>query len=150
MGCFFITLIYGGPMENIYFKKRLIFFLILVLMLFICGLLVGPKGLAETIIFIALSFIPLLGGVYIIVRKYWERTKLVLFLVAGLFGFVSFELTLVGIVLNMQNKIRILSWGEIFRISGGIGIFVFLFSIFIGYFYGSIYSMYNKIIKKKE
>lgn len=68
---------------------------------------------------------------YWLIRKHWRDNKtLSLFAGAGLWGFVAFEITLIGILFDPET-IYPLEWGRFIWISSIIGVGTFLFVLVV-------------------
>ena len=93
-------------------------------------------------IFLLAAIIPLVGGNFLIYKYFWQNQKLAFVLAVSLIGFVSFELSLLGML--MDPHASNFSWQYILSVAIRIGIGVAVFSTIISLLYSTLFRTKQK------
>lgn len=123
-----------------------LFFLLAILGIptLLCGFFVNFKVAFQMWLLFLAAIIPLVGGFFLIWKYQWNNQKTAFFLSAGLLGFVAFELSLLGWLIDPRSEN--LSIQHIFISSLSIG-FGFFIVIIIG---SLLFSKLNRIPNGKS
>jgi hypothetical protein len=88
-------------------------------------------------IFLLAAIIPLVGGSFLIYKYFQQNQKLAFVLAVSLIGFVFFEFSLLGML--MDSRASNFSWQYILSVAVGIGIVAIVFSTLVSFIYSKIF-----------
>ena len=86
------------------FLRLILFLVILAIPTLVCGLLVNFKVAFQMWLLVLAALVPLVGGFFLIWKYQWNNQKVALLLATGLIGFVAFEWSLLGMLLDERSN----------------------------------------------
>jgi FtsH-binding integral membrane protein len=82
------------------FFRLILFLVILAIPTLLCGFLVSFKAAFQMWLLLLAAIVPLVTGFYLIGKHQWKSQKLAFLSTTGLIGFVAFELTIIGMLID--------------------------------------------------
>lgn len=116
--------------------------LLLATLTVICGLVINFKTVFQMWVFLLAAIIPLVGGNFLIYKYVWQNQKLAFILVVSLIGFVFFEFSLLGMLID--SRASNFSWQYILSVAVGIGVGAIIFSTLVSLLYSKIFRAIRK------
>jgi hypothetical protein len=114
-----------------------IFIAIIAIPTAICGFITSFKIVLQMWLILLAAIIPMVGGNFLIFKYFWQNQRLAFILAMSLMGFVFFELSLLGMLIDPRASN--FSWGYILSVSVGIGVGITIFSTMISFLYSTIF-----------
>jgi FtsH-binding integral membrane protein len=90
------------------FFRRVLLLVILAIPTLLCGSLTGFKTALQMWLFGLVAIVPLVSGFFLIGKYQWNNPKFAFLLAAGLLGFITFEWSLIGMLMD--------EWGSNFNL----------------------------------